>query len=65
MNLIAWAVLVWGALMIVSSFALPGMIGKERKVYTAGTAASGMAVNIGVGALLIALAAHSLFGGGS
>lgn len=54
MSFVYWALAIWAICMIVSSFALPFMIGKKREPYTAGTASVGMFFNIGIGVLILA-----------
>lgn len=63
MGFIAWVVLIWGVLMIVSSFVLPFMIGRHREPYTAGTATAGMIWNISLGVMVILVAGAYLSGG--
>lgn len=63
MGFIAWVALIWGIIMIVSSFAVPFMIGRQREPYTPATASVSMFLSIGVGIAVVLLAGSYLGGG--
>jgi len=63
MGIVAWIVLIWGVMMVVSAFVIPFMIGRHHEPYTAATASWSMFFNIGLGILLIVLAGAYLNGG--
>lgn len=63
MDFIAWVALVWGGLMILLAFGTPAQIGKPRTPYTPAVAATGMAINIAMGAAILAVSIAYLTGG--
>lgn len=62
LGFIAWFIIVWASIQILSSFALPMMIGRPREPYTPGTASLSMLINVSIGIMLLVLAISSLNG---
>lgn len=62
LGFIAWVLIIWASIQILSSFATPVLIGRPRPVYTATTAAVVMFINISVGVAILTIAISSLNG---
>lgn len=62
LGFIAWVIIIWASIQIISSFVLPFMIGRHREPHTPGTASLSMLINISIGVMLLVLAISSLNG---